>query len=215
MKTAIMFLLVCAVMVLTNAAAVPEAEPAEMPEGPSIQEAVQGAEADEMPEGPSIQEPFPEAEADEMAGGPSTNESQSRIAQRSSQCPRGWSHNNGRCFRYISTPQTWAWAEKSCQALGGNLASVHSHAEYVFIQRMIVRATNGYPASWIGGSDGQQEGVWLWSDGSLFTYANWCQGEPNNLRGTQECIQMNWTSEKCWDDDYCSIHLPYVCARRA
>ncbi|XP_034533053.1 C-type mannose receptor 2-like [Notolabrus celidotus] len=214
MKTAIMFLLVCAVMALTNAAAVPEAEPAEMPEGPSIQEAVQGAEADEMPEGPSIQEPFPEAEADEMAGGPSTNESQSRIAQRSSQCPSGWSHNNGRCFRYISTPQSWAWAEIRCQALGGNLASVHSHAEYLFIQRMIVRATREYPLTWLGGSDAEQEGVWLWSDGSHFTYANWCQWEPNN-RGGQQCLRMNWANGKCWDDYQCWPRHPYVCARRA
>ncbi|XP_056336623.1 ladderlectin-like [Danio aesculapii] len=45
---------------------------------------------------------------------------------------------------------------------------------------------------WIGGHDGEQDGQWLWSDGSSFGYTNWCSGEPSS--GSEHCLEINWTS---------------------
>ncbi|XP_047454772.1 ladderlectin-like [Mugil cephalus] len=129
-------------------------------------------------------------------------------------CP-GWSRYKGRYFMYISTPMTWATAERKCQSLGGNLASVRNIYEYREIQKVIWRRTHAYPKAWIGGSDCQQDGVWLWNDGATFRYSNWCRGEPNNHRGPQSCIQMNFGASKCWDDVQCHIRLPFVCARKS
>ncbi|XP_027894868.1 ladderlectin-like [Xiphophorus couchianus] len=129
-----------------------------------------------------------------------------------SSCPAGWRKFNNRCFIYIPRTMTWARAQRNCVSLQATLASIHSFQEYHYIQRLITTATHGSPQTWIGGSDAQEEGVWLWSDGSPFLYSNWCRGEPNNYMN-QHCLQMNYGESKCWDDFQCDQHRPSVCAK--
>ncbi|XP_014881082.1 ladderlectin-like [Poecilia latipinna] len=126
-------------------------------------------------------------------------------------CPSGWTLIQGRCFKYIPRRLTWGKAERNCISMGGNLASVHSSEEYHEIQSLIMRATYAMKVTWIGGSDATEEGTWSWSDGSLMTFTNWCPGEPNNGGWNQDCMQMNYSGEKCWDDYRCSFSLPSVC----
>uniref|UniRef100_A0A8C4ESM9 C-type lectin domain-containing protein n=1 Tax=Dicentrarchus labrax TaxID=13489 RepID=A0A8C4ESM9_DICLA len=71
-------------------------------------------------------------------------------------CPSGWTAFNSRCFLYVPRVLNWAQAERNCQSMGGNLASVHSFQEYHEIQRMIVRVSHYSNQAWIGGSDAQQ-----------------------------------------------------------
>ncbi|XP_032438024.1 galactose-specific lectin nattectin-like [Xiphophorus hellerii] len=136
----------------------------------------------------------------------------------SSPCSSGWSEFNGRCFRFFPVPMSWASAQRNCVSLQASLASIHNIDEYHEIQRLIKASTNELVRTWIGGSDAQEEGTWLWSDGSPFHYTNWCAGEPNNgatdPRGVQQCLQMNDKPEKCWDDLWCNFALPFVCAKK-
>uniref|UniRef100_G3N746 C-type lectin domain-containing protein n=1 Tax=Gasterosteus aculeatus aculeatus TaxID=481459 RepID=G3N746_GASAC len=120
---------------------------------------------------------------------------------------------NGRCFRFIPREMTWAKAEKNCLSLGGHLASVHSVLEYHEIQKAIMSSSFHHPSTWIGGSDAQEENQWIWSDGTRFDYTNWANGEPNNLRGHQNCIQMNFGDAKAWDDCNCLNKRPSICAQ--
>ncbi|KAM4536434.1 ladderlectin-like isoform 2-T2 [Odontesthes bonariensis] len=138
----------------------------------------------------------------------------SDVVKRAAPCNQGWTSINGRLFIYISTPMTWAQAERNCISLGGTLASVHSAQEYSDIQRLILSATSASKETWIGGSDAQEEGVWLWADGSSFGYSHWCQGEPSNGYKMQHCLQMNYSDSKCWDDHLCNVRLPSVCSTR-
>ncbi|XP_044196787.1 ladderlectin-like isoform X1 [Thunnus albacares] len=130
-------------------------------------------------------------------------------------CSYGWKKINGRCFRYVPTQLRWVDAEKACQAMGGNLASVHTYGEYHKIQMMIIGASHVYRPAWIGGSDAQQENVWLWSNGRQFNYRNWCYGQPNNFKGRQNCLTMNSpvTARRCWNDDFCYKRKPSVCVK--
>ncbi|XP_035985188.1 galactose-specific lectin nattectin isoform X3 [Fundulus heteroclitus] len=138
--------------------------------------------------------------------------------QTSGSCSSGWSEFNGRCFRYFPVPRTWASAQKNCVSLQASLASIHNIDEYHEIQRLIMATSKEHKRTWIGGSDAQEEGTWLWSDGSPFHYTNWCAGEPNNgashPRGIQHCLQMNDKAEKCCDDLWCNDALPFVCAKK-
>uniref|UniRef100_A0A3B4YMS4 Type-2 ice-structuring protein-like n=1 Tax=Seriola lalandi dorsalis TaxID=1841481 RepID=A0A3B4YMS4_SERLL len=129
--------------------------------------------------------------------------------RRASFCPVGWTAIRGRCFRFVSAATSWGKAEKHCQVIGGHLASVHNAAEYRKIQKMILKATRGFPQTWLGGSDCQDEAIWLWSDGTPFNYMH-C-GTFNNGWWNQHCLQMNYGANKCWDDVKCSSHLPSVC----
>uniref|UniRef100_A0A096MH78 C-type lectin domain-containing protein n=1 Tax=Poecilia formosa TaxID=48698 RepID=A0A096MH78_POEFO len=134
----------------------------------------------------------------------------------SGSCSSGWSEFNGRCLRYFSVPVTWATAQKNCVSLQANLASVHNIDEFDEIQRLLMAATNEYKAIWIGGSDAEEVGTWLWSDGSPFHFSHWCPGEPNNggSRGDQHCLEMNDRGSTCWDDQQCYEVRPFVCAKR-
>ncbi|XP_017289091.1 ladderlectin-like [Kryptolebias marmoratus] len=130
-------------------------------------------------------------------------------------CPRGWTPIFGRCFKYVPTHLTWAQAERNCLSMHGNLASVHSLAEYHRIQWLILRCSHYSRTAWIGGFDAVQEGLWFWADGSFMRFTNWCPGEPNNAYfGRQHCMQMNYSGRRCWDDHVCNVRIPSVCVRK-
>ncbi|XP_036072772.1 type-2 ice-structuring protein [Oryzias melastigma] len=142
------------------------------------------------------------------------SEATSELVKRSEGCGINWSQINNRCFRYIPEAKTWAHAEKSCMSIGGNLASVHSIDEYHKIQELIKTTTHEYTKAWVGGSDAQESNVWLWSDGSSFHYTDWCSGQPNYFLVSQHCIQINYSSEKCWDNLGCNDHRTFVCVKK-
>uniref|UniRef100_G3N750 C-type lectin domain-containing protein n=1 Tax=Gasterosteus aculeatus aculeatus TaxID=481459 RepID=G3N750_GASAC len=148
--------------------------------------------------------------AEEMSG---EEPNERHLVKRSLLCSHGWTRYNGRCFRFIPREMTWGKAEKNCLSLGGHLASVHSVLEYHDIQKAIISSSFHHPSTWIGGSDAQEENQWIWSDGTRFDYTNWANGEPNNLRGHQNCIQMNFGDAKAWDDVQCWTKLPSICAQ--
>ncbi|XP_029310500.1 ladderlectin-like [Cottoperca gobio] len=171
MKTMYVSALVCAVMALATAAAVPE----------------------ETPENGQIVK--------------------SHLVKRSTLGSGRWTEFNRRYFYYVPQLLSWAQAERNCQSLGGNLASVHSLTEYHTLQMLVLRASHKQEQTWIGGSDGQQENYWFWSDGTSFQYTNWCTGEPNNAGGRQSCLLINFSVKKCWDDQKCTSRLPSICAK--
>nr|XP_040036509.1 ladderlectin-like [Gasterosteus aculeatus aculeatus] len=137
------------------------------------------------------------------------------LVKRSTYCCAGWFPFHGRCFRYNPTALSWAAAERSCQALGGNLASIHNLLEYHAVQYVVMRACHRNRPTWVGGSDAQEEKKWLWTDGSPFDYVFWSAGEPNNHGGKQHCLRMNHGGDLAWDDVQCWVKAPSVCAKRS
>ncbi|KAM9335355.1 ladderlectin-like [Symphorus nematophorus] len=131
-----------------------------------------------------------------------------QLVKRSITSSDGWFKINDRWFRFVPRAMTWAQAEKNCQSMGANLASIHSIMEYRQIQILTDVET------WIGGSDAEQRNRWFWSDGTRFNYNNWCPGEPNDIRGSQNCVQINLSDEKCWDDEFCWYKKPSLCVRK-
>ncbi|XP_067381258.1 ladderlectin-like isoform X1 [Channa argus] len=127
---------------------------------------------------------------------------------------RGWSRINGRDFFFVPSLMTWYQAEKYCQSIGANLASVHNALEHRWLQKLIFVATHYYKEAWIGGSDAQQKGIWFWSDGSRFRYTYWCRGEPNNSYGRQHCLQINQGAHNCWGDLQCYTRRPSICVKK-
>ncbi|XP_039546059.1 ladderlectin-like [Pimephales promelas] len=124
-------------------------------------------------------------------------------------CPYGWTNFGLQCYKYFSQSVTWITAEKNCQALGANLVSVHSKAENDFVLSLVPSSSTRF---WAGAHDGEQEGQWLWSDGSVSgDFGNWCSAEPNNAGGSENCLELSYSSNRCWNDASCSTPLSYVC----
>ncbi|TDH06446.1 hypothetical protein EPR50_G00113310 [Perca flavescens] len=121
-------------------------------------------------------------------------------------CPPGWTQFGSRCFAFYSETKSWINAENFCISAGGNLASIHSDEEQTFLKDFIKQVTGTYPDSWIGGFDAVKEGTWMWADGSKFNYNIWAEGQPDNFRGVENCIVMNWGAGTCM-----SINVPSGC----
>ncbi|KAI9546159.1 hypothetical protein NQZ68_029394 [Dissostichus eleginoides] len=130
----------------------------------------------------------------------------------SGSCRRGWTRFGCRCFRYRPYRTDWASAERHCIYFGGNLASIQSTREYYQIRWLVRRATHTNRNVWVGGHDGVREGAWMWSDGSRFSFRHWGRGEPNNNRGREDCMEMNFRGRNYVNDANCRDRLGFVCS---
>ncbi|XP_028439590.1 galactose-specific lectin nattectin [Perca flavescens] len=131
-------------------------------------------------------------------------------------CPPGWTQFGSRCFSFNFQGKNWIDAESFCKAAGGNLASVHSEEEHVFLKAYINQVTGANGRAWIGGFDSVKKGVWMWSDGSTFDYKNWDVGQPDNFDGEENCLEMNYQGRN-WNDAPCArttvIIFPFLCSK--
>ncbi|XP_020487246.1 lactose-binding lectin l-2 [Labrus bergylta] len=128
-------------------------------------------------------------------------------------CPMFWYNFNGRCYKYISTPTTWADAELYCLSLRANLVSIHSLEEKNFVKLLIKNYDHSERWTWIGLSDIHKEGNWMWSDGCQAKYFFWASGQPDNANG-EHCVHYNLGIDLKWNDLPCSHLAPSVCASR-
>ncbi len=106
-------------------------------------------------------------------------------------------------FVYVSQTMYWSDALAYCRANHHDLASIHSSSENAAVAALCSSDC------WIGGSDAAQEGTWTWSDGSAWDYQNWRSGQPDNLYGAQDSLQMY--PDGSWDDTT-GEYQPFVCS---
>nr|XP_055045506.1 galactose-specific lectin nattectin-like [Misgurnus anguillicaudatus] len=125
-------------------------------------------------------------------------------------CPHGWTPFDVKCYKYFSHYVNWVRAEKNCQSVGANLASVHNTAENNFLLSLLRYSDT---RAWIGGHDGEIKGSWLWSDGSQNHFTDWCYGQPDNTSGREHCLEINFSNDRCWNDEPCSTTMNYICAQ--
>ncbi|XP_012946935.1 macrophage mannose receptor 1 [Aplysia californica] len=130
-------------------------------------------------------------------------------------CPNGWSGHNDYCYKLFKEAEdkkNWQAAQTFCEIFGGSLPSAHDKATVDFIGDLTGYYYN--PGNiWIGLTDKDKEGSYVWSDGSPFDYVSWHDGEPNNIHGTEDCIQMTLRTGT-WNDFNCFAVAAFVCSVR-
>jgi hypothetical protein len=115
------------------------------------------------------------------------------------------------CYSFYSVPQSYADAEQICTDQRGHLVSIDNGFTNVFIteqaQKIYVRlnATN----FWIGANDLASPGVWSWTDGKPFSYADWGQGQPSTEFGN-DCVKVSMTNG-FWLATNCFEKYPFIC----
>lgn len=104
-------------------------------------------------------------------------------------------------------PKTWDEARAFCKARGADLVVVESEEENEFL------TASGLPATWIGLSDTETEGTFLWVDGDAPASAFWNADEPNDSGGAEDCagIFTSGDSAGTWNDFDCSSERAFVC----
>eukprot|EP00966_Prymnesium_polylepis_P254834 5888001-Prymnesium_polylepis.1 len=126
---------------------------------------------------------------------------------------------DGTLTLYRETPLNWTAAEANCVRNGGHLASIHS-----MMENAIVASLCGNDECWIGFNDIEQEGTWVWADGSSANFSSfpggiapWNPGEPNGRPNEQTDGAYIYPPTNiyvvagAWDDDDIAVTRPYVC----
>ena len=81
---------------------------------------------------------------------------------------------------YLLQTNSWHACEQVAIGLGGHLATVNDEAEQNWIFSTFGSFGGAPRYLWIGLSDYQVEGTFVWADGDSSTYRHWDDGEPNN-----------------------------------
>lgn len=111
---------------------------------------------------------------------------------------------NGNYYKFYDSAQlpnviTWEDASDYCATLGGHLAIIRSQEENDFLYDSMKQA--GFENAYFGYSDAQEEGHWVWVDGSTGGYENWRPNEePNNADGENYAMFYKFFEDKTWND---------------
>ena len=116
-------------------------------------------------------------------------------------CPKSWIRGlYGSCFKLFSRRLVWNAAKSACSRMGTRLAVLNSQG---------LKETANI-SSWIGlHRDPKSSSRWLWIDGSRTIYPNWGSGEPNNVGGSEDCVEIRPDGKL--NDMPCNRSLPYFC----
>ncbi|XP_066473187.1 hepatic lectin-like [Tiliqua scincoides] len=121
---------------------------------------------------------------------------------------REWEYFDDRCYYFSVEKATWHTARSQCQDKDSHLVVIHDEAKQNFLQTL---SRNG--CFWIGLSDTETEGKWVWLDGSDYRkgYKHWSRGEPNDHDNNEDCAHLAANGE--WNDLQCTYACNYICER--
>ncbi|XP_013870943.1 galactose-specific lectin nattectin [Austrofundulus limnaeus] len=106
-------------------------------------------------------------------------------------CPYRWTLHEGRCYLFRGSESTWGDAETFCNLFKAHLTSIQRPDQYSFLREFIKNASGTNTRTWVGGTNAVQNDLWMWTDGSPFTFTAWGSGEPNNVDGKEHCMEIN------------------------
>ncbi|NLF16892.1 MAG: hypothetical protein GX595_06490, partial [Lentisphaerae bacterium] len=90
---------------------------------------------------------------------------------------------NGHYYEYVTADVSWSAAAQDATSRGGYLAIINDRAENDILTNVLLRTSEG---AWIGLTDEQTEGQWLWVDGTPIEagFSQWSNSarsvEPND-----------------------------------
>ncbi len=136
---------------------------------------------------------------------------------------------DGLCLGYYDVTASWESASSACAAkTGGRLVATDSEGKNAAVLSII---NDNY--SWLGGTDTDTEGTFIWTTDETFwigtpqhpepeegiyeadgeidgVYTNWQSSEPNNYDDDENCVSMSG-EDGTWNDVSCSSSYRYVC----
>ncbi|KAI8510957.1 hypothetical protein Bbelb_118730 [Branchiostoma belcheri] len=124
-------------------------------------------------------------------------------------CPiAGYDNFNGVCYKAFAEMKNYTQASQTCAADGGLLAMPKNDMINAFIHNLLP----GNESRWIGLTDAESEGQWIFADGQTLAssgYANWAPGEPNHFYPNENCAEIYVSGR--WNDDPCNRAKGFIC----
>ncbi|MCA9070527.1 MAG: C-type lectin domain-containing protein, partial [Planctomycetaceae bacterium] len=107
---------------------------------------------------------------------------------------------SGSYYRFYPEHLSWEQARSRCKDLGGQLAVVTSPTINDKLTQMVLDA--GWKEIWLGGTDKQREGHWVWEDGTALDdgFTKWFKNQPNNKQGEEHYLVLWAVREGQWVD---------------
>ncbi|XP_077069325.1 C-type lectin domain family 4 member E-like [Siphateles boraxobius] len=150
-----------------------------------------------------------------------TNNSNLEVNKPSLPCtykglPEKWVQDKDRFYIFSNNTMDWNSSRERCQDLGGDLVIINSSEEQEFLAQQTV-SSNALVLHWIGLTDRQTEGTWLWVDNTpLNSNLSWWIFPPDD-HDTQDplgedCAVLNGhlRGEK-WGDISCLKKERSIC----
>jgi Lectin C-type domain len=119
-------------------------------------------------------------------------------------CPPGWVAGGTSCYLPVTATVSWTAARDACLANNAHLVIIDNGEENVRVAALAVDT-----AWWIGATDAETEGTWLWVDGSALVFVAWASGQPDNFFFVEDCAQQK--PDGSWNDRNCTVNAAYVC----
>jgi hypothetical protein len=104
---------------------------------------------------------------------------------------------NGHWYKVLPPESDYESARIKCQQLGGHLAYIETELEHIFLLKILKESkyfklnTLGYDTAFLGATDKDREGAWVWLNGKPVTKFFWGSGEPNNEGGVENTLLLN------------------------
>ncbi|XP_024866377.1 C-type lectin domain family 4 member E isoform X3 [Kryptolebias marmoratus] len=141
-------------------------------------------------------------------------------------CGAGWEEHGGKCYYFNTNRTSWSDSRASCRDLGGDLVKIDSREEQEFLVRKLRGLMEDFEDKfWIGLTDSETEGRWLWADGSPLneSLSFWNTGEPNDVKTDnsegEDCVGLDMRGRdgdlKTWNDQSCDIGYRGICEKPA
>ncbi|XP_013882029.1 CD209 antigen-like protein E [Austrofundulus limnaeus] len=129
----------------------------------------------------------------------------------------GWEEHGGNCYYFDTDELNWTESRSFCRDVGGDLVKIDSREEQEFlVRRLRDKMISIEDWFWIGLTDLETEGSWLWVDRSPLDKSFWINGEPNNV-GNEDCVALTVDRAdgdlQTWNDFPCRHVARFICEK--
>ena len=113
---------------------------------------------------------------------------------------QGWIVNpaTSHYYKLLTTCSGWHSCETAAVSEGAHLVTINDVNE----QNWLISTFGGTDLYWIGFTDENHEGTWIWISGEFPVYTNWASGEPSNSGNAEHYALMNWVDPGLWNDGH-------------
>ncbi|XP_067653838.1 perlucin-like [Haliotis asinina] len=128
-------------------------------------------------------------------------------------CPLGFHQHRRSCYWFSTITGSFAEAASYCRYLESHLATLSSRKEYSYIRGYAIRHGKA-PNYWIGASDLNIEGRWLWEGQRRMKFTAWSPGQPDNGGSNEHCLEMRKNYGNYLLNDYiCQNTGNFICEK--